>query len=76
MSRQRAAELRRLLNQYSYEYHVLDEPSVNDAIYDGLMRELKSLEAADVSLVTLDSPTQRVGNTPLDKFTKVGYANG
>jgi DNA ligase (NAD+) len=70
----RAADLRRLLNQYSYEYHVLDTPSVSDAVYDGLMRELKDLEAADATLITIDSPTQRVGNTPLDKFTKVTHS--
>jgi DNA ligase (NAD+) len=70
----RASELRKLLNQYSYEYHVLDDPSVSDAVYDGLMQELKALEAADPSLVTADSPTQRVGNAPLDKFTKVTHS--
>lgn len=70
----RAAELRNLLNQYSYEYYVLDEPSVTDAVYDGLIRELKALEAADASLVTPDSPTQRVGNVPLDKFAKVAHS--
>jgi len=59
----RAAELRMLLNQYSYEYHVLDAPSVNDAVYDGLMRELKQIEAAHSNLVTADSPTQRVGTS-------------
>jgi DNA ligase (NAD+) len=73
MSASRAAELRKLLNQYSYEYHVLDAPSVSDAVYDGLMRELKALEAADPSLVTPDSPTQRIGNVPLDKFVKVTH---
>lgn len=70
----RAAELRKLLNQYSYEYHVLDDPSVSDAVYDGLMHELKALETEDPSLVTVDSPTQRIGNTPLDKFTKVTHS--
>lgn len=70
----RAAELRRLLNQYSYEYHVLDEPSVSDAVYDGLMAELKKLETADSSLITAESPTQRVGNVPLSKFTKVTHS--
>ncbi|HSX43338.1 MAG TPA: NAD-dependent DNA ligase LigA [Candidatus Saccharimonadales bacterium] len=70
----RAHDLRELLNQYSYEYHVLDAPSVSDAVYDGLMRELKDLEAADPSLVTPDSPTQRVGNVPLDKFVKVPHS--
>jgi len=70
----RANELRSLLNQYSYEYYVLDDPSVTDAIYDGLMRELKGLEANDPSIITPDSPTQRVGNVPLDKFTKVTHS--
>ena len=69
----RAADLRQLLNQYSYEYHVLDTPSVSDAVYDGLMRELKALEAENPALVSPDSPTQRVGNTPLDKFVKVTH---
>jgi DNA ligase (NAD+) len=71
---ERVADLRRLLNQYSYEYHVLDTPSVSDAVYDGLMRELKRLEADDPTLITPDSPTQRVGNVPLDKFTKVTHS--
>ncbi len=73
-SAKRANELKQLLNQYSYEYHVLDDPSVSDAVYDGLMRELKELEAADPSLISADSPTQRVGNTPLDKFVKVTHS--
>jgi DNA ligase (NAD+) len=70
----RAAELRKLLNQYSYEYHVLDAPSVSDAVYDGLMAELKSLETVHPELVTPDSPTQRIGNVPLDKFAKVTHS--
>lgn len=70
---ERAAELKKLLNQYSYEYHVLDEPSVPDAVYDGLMQELKSLEAAHPELITPDSPTQRIGNVPLGQFTKVAH---
>lgn len=73
-ARERAAELRRLLNRYSYEYHVLDAPSVSDAVYDGLFHELTALEAADPGLVTPDSPTQRVGNIPLDAFTKVPHS--
>jgi len=70
----RTAELRTLLNQYSYEYHVLDDPSVSDAVYDGLMGELKVLETAHPEFVTPDSPTQRVGNVPLDKFEKVAHS--
>lgn len=73
-AKSRAAELRALLNKYSYEYHVLDNPSVSDAIYDTLMQELKALEAEHPELITPDSPTQRVGSMPLDKFSKVTHA--
>lgn len=70
----RLQELRQLMAKYSYEYYVLDEPSVSDAVYDGLMRELKSLEAAYPELITPDSPTQRVGGTPLSEFKKVTHS--
>lgn len=71
----RAAELRELLNRYSYEYHVLDEPSVSDAVYDGLFGELKQLEAENPALVTPDSPTQRVGNELKGGFAKVQHSS-
>ena len=70
----RLIELRKLMATYSYEYYVLDEPSVSDAIYDGLMRELKDLEAQYPELITPDSPTQRVGGTPLSEFKKVAHS--
>lgn len=70
---QRIKELRRLLNQYSYEYHVLDAPSVSDAVYDALFAELKEIEAAHPELVTPDSPSQRVGNALLEGFAKVTH---
>lgn len=70
----RAAELRQLLNGYSYEYHVLDAPSVSDAVYDSLFGELKQLEAAYPELVTADSPTQRVGHALKGGFAKVPHA--
>lgn len=70
----RLLEIRKLLGTYHYEYHVLDEPSVTDAVYDALMQELKSLEAKYPELITPDSPTQRVGNIPLDKFKKVKHS--
>ena len=69
--KKRIYELRELINRYSYEYHVLDEPSVSDAVYDGLFGELKQLEAENPALVTPDSPTQRVGNE-----LKGGFAKG
>lgn len=74
-TQQRATELRELLNTYSYQYHVLDKPTVSDAVYDGLMRELKELEAADPTLITPDSPTQRVGSELLDAFAKVTHSS-
>lgn len=69
----RAAELRRLLNTYSYEYHVSDAPSVSDAVYDSLFAELKELEARYPELITVDSPTQRVGNVLKEGFEKVAH---
>jgi DNA ligase (NAD+) len=71
---QRANELRALMAKYSYEYYVLDEPSVSDAVYDGLMRELKDIEATYPDLITSDSPTQRVGGEALSKFSKVEHS--
>lgn len=71
----RAAELRALLNQYSYEYHVLDEPSVSDAVYDSLFGELKQLEAVHPELITPDSPTQRVGNELKGGFQKIQHSS-
>lgn len=70
----RVKELRELLNEYSYEYHVLDAPSVDDAVYDGLMQELKRLEAAHPELITPDSPTQRVGSELLGGFQKARHS--
>lgn len=70
----RLQELRQLMAKYSYEYYVLDEPSASDAVYDGLMRELKDLEAEYPELVTPDSPTQRVGGVPLNEFKKVEHS--
>jgi DNA ligase (NAD+) len=69
----RIEELRRLLNKYNYEYHVLDNPSVPDAEYDRLMQELIALEEQYPELKTKDSPSQRVGGQALDAFQKVEH---
>jgi len=69
----RAVELRELLSRYSYEYHVLDEPSVPDAEYDRLYDELVKLEEEHPELITHESPTQRVGAPPSDRFQKVRH---
>jgi DNA ligase (NAD+) len=69
----RAAELRALLNRWLHEYHVLDDPSVDDATYDRHFDELVALESAHPELVAPDSPTQRVGAPPSDRFVKVRH---
>jgi DNA ligase (NAD+) len=69
----RAATLRDRLSRWSYEYHVLDEPSVDDAEYDRSYDELVALEEAHPELVTRTSPTQRVGAPPSDRFAKVQH---
>ncbi|TCJ01738.1 NAD-dependent DNA ligase LigA [Cytobacillus praedii] len=66
-------ELQTLLNQYNYEYHVLDQPSVPDSEYDRLLKELIEIETQYPELKTTDSPTQRVGGEILDMFEKVQH---
>ena len=63
-AKSRLSELRALMSQYAYQYYVLDEPTVNDAIYDGLMTELQQLETEYPQFITRDSPSQRVEGTP------------
>src|SRR3954453_21927385 len=66
----RAAELRSLLHQASYEYYVLDRPALSDAEYDRLFRELQGIEREHPELRTPDSPTQRVGAEPASALAK------
>lgn len=69
----RAEQLRHLLNDYSYQYYVLDQPTVPDSEYDRLLRELIDLETQHPTLKTPDSPTQRVGAEPLKVFPSVSH---
>ncbi|MEE2979645.1 MAG: NAD-dependent DNA ligase LigA [Pseudomonadota bacterium] len=69
----RAAWLRAELNRYAHEYYVLDQPSVPDAEYDRLYRELEALEAEHPELKTADSPTLRVGGAVLPEFAPVRH---
>ncbi|MCC6318902.1 MAG: NAD-dependent DNA ligase LigA [Gemmatimonadaceae bacterium] len=66
----RAADLRRRLDDASYEYYILDRPSISDADYDRLFRELQALERDHPTLRTPDSPTQRVGTAPVSALPK------
>jgi len=72
--KERAARLRSQIEEANYRYHVLDEPSITDAEYDKLLRELEALEAAHPELATADSPTQRVGAAPSREFASVRHA--
>jgi DNA ligase (NAD+) len=69
----RITEICQLLNHYSHQYYVLDEPSVPDIEYDRLMRELMTLETAHPELKTLDSPSQKVGGAALKSFSQVTH---
>ena len=69
----RAADLREQLNHHSYRYNVLDDPTISDAEYDALMNALREIETAHPELVTLDSPTQRVGGAVAEGFAKVRH---
>src|SRR5579864_4525673 len=63
-----AEKLRELINHHNYRYYVLDDPEISDAEYDALMRRLEALEREHPELLTPDSPTQRVGAAPSEKF--------
>ena len=68
-------QLRQDLRHHEYLYYVLDQPQLSDAEYDALMRELQALEQADPSLITPDSPTQRVGGAPREGFVKLPHSS-
>ena len=69
----RAAELRDQIDDANHAYYVLDQPTVDDAVYDDWMRELEALEAAHPELRTMDSPTQRVGAPSSGRFPEIRH---
>ena len=73
-AKNRAAELRRQLEHHNRQYYVLDDPEIGDDEYDALLNELREIEAENPDLLTPDSPTQRVGAPPLDRFEQVEHA--
>lgn len=73
MSLERLNEIKELLNEYNYQYYVLDNPSVSDQEYDRLMQELQGIEYKHPEWITPDSPSQRVGGEVLDGFQKVTH---
>ncbi|MFA6485852.1 MAG: NAD-dependent DNA ligase LigA [Candidatus Magasanikbacteria bacterium] len=69
----RVEKLRAQIDDLRYRYHVLNDPEVTDAMYDGLMDELRRIEAKYPEIISPDSPTRRIGSAPLDKFEKVTH---
>ena len=70
---QKVDTLRKDLHRHNYRYYVLDDPEISDAEYDRMMQELKQLEEDYPQLIRSDSPTTRVGATPLEKFDTVAH---
>lgn len=70
----RVAELREIINYHNHRYYVEDKPEIEDYEYDELYRELETLEQQRPDLVTEDSPTQRIGGSPLEEFNKVVHS--
>ena len=70
----RIADLRTKLNDHNFRYYVLDDPVISDSQYDELLRELQSLEEAHPKLITPDSPSQRVGASPLSAFGSITHS--
>src|SRR5437764_10713808 len=70
---ERVRELREQLRHHGYRYYVLDDPEIEDDVYDALLDELRAIEAEHPELVTPDSPTQRVGGEPVSSLTKVTH---
>ncbi len=73
-AKKRIEKLREMINHHRYLYHVLDKPEISDAAFDSLKNELEKLERQFPEFITPDSPTQRVGGEPLDKFEKVEHS--
>ena len=71
---QEIAELRQEIGRHNHRYHVLDDPLISDAEYDRLFRRLLDLEKAHPELATPDSPTQKVGAAPLERFAAVQHS--
>ena len=74
-AKERIQKLKELIAKHRYAYHVLDSQTISDSALDSLKHELYTLEQAHPDLITPDSPTQRVGGTPLEKFQKIKHAH-
>ncbi|QOR36927.1 NAD-dependent DNA ligase LigA [Clostridium sp. 'deep sea'] len=71
--KQKLKKIKETINRHAYNYYVLDNPTISDGAYDSLINELKQLESLYPELVTTDSPTQRVGDSPALGFSKIKH---
>ena len=69
----RINELRKVINFHNYRYHVLDDPVISDYEYDQLVIELREIEAAHPEWISPDSPSQRAGAAPSERFMKIRH---
>ena len=66
-------KLREQINYHNHKYHTLDSPEIKDSEFDSLFEELRSLEASNPDIITIDSPTQRMGAVPLESFSQIRH---
>ena len=66
-------KLREQINYHNHKYHTLDSPEIKDSEFDALFEKLKSLEARNPDIITIDSPTQRMGAVPLESFSQIRH---
>ena len=69
----RLESLKKIIQEHYHAYYLLDDPLISDHEYDSLFKELKKIESENPHLITLDSPTQRVGGRPLDEFKQIAH---
>ncbi len=69
----RLESLKKIIKEHDHAYYLLDDPLISDHEYDSLFKELKKIESENPHLITLDSPTQRVGGRPLDEFKQIAH---
>ena len=71
--RKRAKELRSLIEKHNYHYYILDNPIISDGEWDSLFKELENIESNYPNLINHNSPTQRVGAIPVDRFNTIAH---
>ena len=71
--KERLVDLKKLISEHNYHYYVLDNPLISDAEFDKIFLEIKAIEDLNPELITIDSPTQRVGGEPNKSFKQITH---